>query len=116
VTAVEYALLAPAFLLLVLGVVDMGRLAWTQVTIDYAASAAARCAAVDTVTCGTTAQIQAYASANAFGLDAPASDFTVTSPACGWQVSASYSFTFALSWIVGGQLNLTATSCTPPQS
>ena len=53
--AVEYGLLLPALLLLVLGVMDVGRLLWTQATLDRAVEAAARCAAVNTISCASTA-------------------------------------------------------------
>ena len=55
--AVEYAFILPVLLLFVLGIMDTGRLIWTYATLNRAAEAAARCASVDTATCGTVAQI-----------------------------------------------------------
>ena len=56
-TAVEVALILSPLLLMVLGVTDGGRMLWTQNTLQYAVEQAARCAVVNTTTCGTAAQI-----------------------------------------------------------
>ena len=93
-TALEYAIILPVLLLFFLGIIDTGRLLWTYATIYRAAEAAARCAAVNTAACGTASQIQSDAVTEAWGLNLPASTFTVSTPSCGIQVSAAYSFKF----------------------
>ena len=45
-TAVEFAIAVPVFLLLVLGIFDMGRMMWVQNTITHAAQKGARYAVV----------------------------------------------------------------------
>jgi len=93
-TALEYAIILPVLLLFLLGIIDTGRLLWTYATLYRASEAAARCAAVNIASCGTASQIQNDAVAEAWGLNLPASTFTVSSPSCGVQVSAAYSFKY----------------------
>jgi Flp pilus assembly protein TadG len=111
--AVEYGLLLPALLFLVLGVIDAGRVIWTQVTLEHAVEAAARCAAINSTLCGTTAQIQAYAVTQAYGLTIAASAFTPTTTTCGARVTGTFAFSFITPWIGQKNLTLQATSCQP---
>jgi Flp pilus assembly protein TadG len=120
--AIEYALIIPAMLLFTLGIMDTGRLLWTYTTLYQAAEAGARCAAVDSVNCATTSQVQNYAVDQAWGLSIAASAFTVTNPTCGMQVSATYTFQFVIPWFFGtapyGSANtipLSATACDTKQ-
>lgn len=113
--AIEYALILPAVLLFVIGIIDTGRLIWTYTTLSRAAEAAARCAAVNTTDCGTAGQIQSYAAAQAWGLTIDAGAFTVAAADCGIQVTGSYDFTFAIPAFTKdfGTITLTATACYP---
>jgi len=112
-TAIEYAIILPVLLLLLLGITDLGRLMWVQGTLEYATAAAARCAAVDSVICGDAASIQSYAASRAYGLNLSATDFVVTTAACGRRVSASTSFSFITPWITPTGLTLNADACYP---
>ena len=104
-------------LLFVIGIIDVGRLLWTYTTLTRATEAAARCGAINTTDCGTTAQIQARAVSEAWGLTIASSAFTVTFPTCGVQVVGSYDFAFAIPALAGatplGTITLTATACYP---
>jgi uncharacterized membrane protein len=122
--AIEYAIVLPVLLLFVLGIMDTGRLLWTYVTIYRATEAAARCAAIaaavpTAVTCTTSTQTQTYAVAAAWGLTINPSAFTVSNPACGMQVHATYDFKFTIPWFprFGGSAlgtkTLAATACYP---
>jgi Flp pilus assembly protein TadG len=117
--AIEYALILPILLLLVLGTMDVGRLLWTYTALSHAAEAAARCAAVNTTTCGNDAQIRTYATSQAWGLNVSASDFTVSKPSCGVQIKATYDFAFIVPWFPQfggtplGTITLDATACYP---
>ncbi|MGO8953209.1 MAG: TadE/TadG family type IV pilus assembly protein [Rhodomicrobium sp.] len=93
-TALEFGIVLPVLLLFLLGIIDMGRLMWTYTTLYRASEAAARCAAVNTVACGTTAQIQNDAAAESWGMTVAPSTFSVSNPSCGVQVAASFSFRF----------------------
>jgi len=112
-TAVETAIVLPVFLLVVFAIVEGGLLFWTQSTLQFAVEAAARCAAVNTTQCGSTSAIQSYAASQTYGMTIPSSSFTVTQPSCGYQVSASYPFSFIVSELYSETITLTATSCYP---
>ena len=121
--AIEYGLILPAMLLFTLGIMDTGRLLWTYITLSRAAEAAARCGAVNNTT--TCPSIPAYAAAQAWGInDVTAADFTATTPACGVQVAATYTFTFITPWFPSFSasapfgaptMTLNATACYPKQ-
>lgn len=107
-TAIEYAIILPALLLFLLGIMDTGRLLWTYSTLYRAAEAAARCGAVNVTDCASTTQIRNQAVAAAWGLTVDASAFTVANQSCGMQVSATYSFTFTIPGFSAITLNPTA--------
>jgi Flp pilus assembly protein TadG len=110
--AIEYAFVLPALLGFALGVMDLGRLVWTEVTLDRAVQAAARCAVVNATTCGTDAGIQSYAAGQAWGMSVPTSSFTITRPACGVTVRAETSFAFTVPWPVNIS-SVQAAACYP---
>jgi len=119
--AIEYAFVLPVLLLFVLGIVDCGRLIWSYTTLNRSVQAAARCAAVNAVTCATAAQVQTYAVSQAFGMQVTPAAFTLTAPACGKQVTASLSFVFIIPWFgivqpygPSNSTTLHATACYPP--
>jgi Flp pilus assembly protein TadG len=112
-SAVEFGLTVPVFLALMMGVIETGLLMWAQIGLQHGAEAAARCATINTTTCGSTSATQTYAAQQAFGLNPPSSVFTVSTPSCGNQVSASYSFQFITSYLGMSALTLSARSCFP---
>jgi Flp pilus assembly protein TadG len=112
-TAVETAIVLPAFLLLIFAIVEAGRIFWTQSSLQYAVEAAARCAAVNTTLCGSTSSIQTYAAAQAVGVNVSSSSFNVSLPSCGHQISISYSFTLVVTELFPGGITLKAQSCHP---
>ena len=117
--AIEYAIVLPVLLLFLLGIMDTGRLLWTYATLYRASEAAARCAAIHAANCTTFGSTQSYAVGQAWGLTIPASAFTVSNPACGMQVHASYDFQFIIPWFPQfggaplGTKTLVATACYP---
>ena len=111
-TAVEFALTAPAFFMMVIGGIQVGLLCWAQLALQQGSEAAARCASVNKTVCGTTSQIKSYASAQSFGLSPGSSVFTVTTVACGNRVQASYNPPF-LTGLVIPSMTLTASACFP---
>lgn len=121
--AIEYGLILPVLLLLTLGIMDIGRLLWTYITLTRAAEAAARCAAVNTTLCGTSSAVQDYAVQQAWGLnDVTAAQFALTDASCGKQVTATYNFQFIIPWPgtasplgSSNAITLSATACYPPQ-
>ncbi|MHB8884534.1 MAG: TadE/TadG family type IV pilus assembly protein [Methylovirgula sp.] len=120
--AIEYGLILPVLLVFTLGIMDMGRLFWTFITLNRATDAAARCGAVNSMTCATTNAIQTYAVAQAWGLTIAPSSFIVTKPACGVQVKVTYTFQFVIPWLGAvhpfgntNAMTLNATACYPAQ-
>jgi Flp pilus assembly protein TadG len=111
-TALEFALCAPAFFMLVMGIVQIGLLVWMQLSLQQGVEAAARCASINTITCSSSSQIQAYASAQSYGLTPPVSVFTVSTSACGNMVQASYTPTYLPSFPIPTR-TLTAQACFP---
>ena len=117
-TAIEFAIIAPAFLLLLLGTMEFARLLWTQSTLQQAVEAAARCASVNPSTCDNQADTQTYAANQMYGLTVSSSVFTVTlNTACGRNsgnlVSASMPFDFVVSGLFPWTPTLNAQSCFP---
>lgn len=105
--AVEMAVGMLAFVIAIFAIIEMGRLMWAQNALNYAVQQAARCMLVGT--CTTTSA--PTTAANASGFPFPSSAFTATTPSCGHQVSASYSYALMTNLIVTAPITLTATSC-----
>lgn len=79
-SAVEFALVAPAFLAMIGLVIEGGRMLWTQQTLDEVAFSTARCATIDADTCDTSAKQKQYAidRAASYALAVTTSDVTIT--------------------------------------
>lgn len=115
--AVEFAIVLPVLLLCVLGLMEFARVIWTQTALDYAVQAAARCAAVDTLTCPLSDpnRILGYAAGKAPGLSFadPSATFAVSTQACGVEVTASLPFDFLLANLLPYSQTLSAAACFP---
>src|SRR5882757_7200283 len=113
-TAVEFALTIPAFMLFVVAIMDGAMMMWTQLGLQHGAEMAARCAVVNTTSCGTNANIQSYAAAQAYGLGVTSSAYSVATASCGKSVTASYTYNVTLfSYLGVPSPALTAKSCFP---
>lgn len=113
-TALEFAILAPVFFLLLFGIVAVGLLFWTQVGLQHGAEMAARCASINSTVCpnGNPSAITNYAIQQALGLNLPSSTFTYATASCGNQVNASYTFVFPQILYLN-PVSLTAQACFP---
>jgi Flp pilus assembly protein TadG len=112
-SVVEFAVLLPLFMSLVIGLMQLGQMLWTQAALQHAVEMAARCASVNAVSCANAGQIQTYAATQAYGLTLPVATFTVTVPVCGNQVAANYAFLFQTILFPAPSINLSARSCYP---
>lgn len=112
-SAVEFALTAPAFFMVIFLIVEGGLLLWTQLGLQHGAEMAARCASINTALCGSVSAIQSYAVQQAYGLNPPPSTFSFTTPACGNQVSANYTYNFLTTYWGTPSLTLAASACFP---
>jgi Flp pilus assembly protein TadG len=112
-SAIEFALTAPAFFMVLIALIEGGLLLWTQIGLQHGAEMAARCATIDTSICSSTAQTQSYAAQQSFGINPPPSTFTVTSASCGNQVTANYQFALFSNYFGMPSLQISAQSCFP---
>lgn len=113
-TAIEFGFVLTPLVLLLFGAIEFGRAMWLQNALNYAVEQAARCASIDTTSCGTIPNTQSFAAATA-GVGFAASIFTVTiSPNPGGcnTVSAILPFTMNIPF-VNRSMTLTAQSCYP---
>jgi len=117
--AVEFALTLPFLLAMLYGIWEFGLAAWTQGILDYSVEQAARCASINTTTCGTSTLTAAYAASLTSPLNLASSTFTVSTATCGNLVTASYVMNFVSNMpLFGGNLfptsvTLTSQSCYP---
>ena len=115
--AIEFAIVLPVLLLCLLGLIEFARVIWTQAALDYAVQAAARCAAIDALTCPLSdpARVSGYAASKAPGLSFanPSATFAVSTQACGVEVTASLPFDFLLPALLPYSQTLSASACFP---
>ena len=109
--SIELGLLAPVMILFIFGVAEGGHLLWTVNALHYSVQEAARCASIDTTTCGSATQIQNFAAGRS-GAGFPSSAFTATVVSCGHRVSASYSMVLNIPFMPQS-ISLSAQSCYP---
>ena len=117
-TAVEFALIASALSMLLLGIMWLGYALWIQNALDYSVAEAARCAA-NSNTCGApsgqNASLVTTYAAGVSGAGIASSVFTYTAPAngnCGYAVTASYPVTLAIPFLTLS-LTLASRACYP---
>ena len=94
-SAIEFALTLPLFILMLLGVWQIGYGMFAQFALQHGAQMAVRCmavaaAATNPTTCSTTASTQSYAASQSYGLNPSPTIFAVSTQICGNQVSADY--------------------------
>ena len=110
VSAVEFALILPVFIAFVFGMINCGLMLWTQLGMEHGVVAAARCETINPSACPN---VPAYASQQAYGLNLPTTTFTLSTPACGNRVAASYGFQFVTLIFPPQTVTLSAQSCYP---
>ena len=113
VAAIEYAFLAPILIAFILGLIDTGRVIWTQATLSHAVEVAARCGAVDAVQCGEEGAIKNYAVGRAAGVALDVEAVEVEVADCGQRVAVSHPIRLILPWTGRGALLLQAEACYP---
>ena len=113
-TAIEFAFTAPLFIGCLFAIVQFCLALYTQSAIQHGAEMAARCAGIGV--CGNETAVQNFAVAQSYGLNPPASTFSLAAATCGSLVSAVYTFNYLTSYTGGPSVTLTASSCFPKQS
>jgi hypothetical protein len=109
--AIEFAMTAIVLLMFLFGIMEAGRAMWLQSALNYSVAEAARCASINPTLCGTTSQIQSYASRQS-GVGFDSSIFTPTTPGCGNQVTASYPLALTIPTL-SVSVTLSAQACYP---
>jgi Flp pilus assembly protein TadG len=109
---VEAALVWPMLFAVLFGTIELGRLTWTKLALNFAVQEAARCAVVRPDLCGTDPLIAAYAQAKAQPLTLPSGAIVVSHPACGTQVAASVPYAPTVGGLIfKNALSLSAQVC-----
>jgi len=111
--AIEYALVLPVLLAFLFALIDTGRLIWTQTTLDHAMEAAARCAVIDSVQCGSAGQVRAFAIAQAYGMRIDSGTISVVTQSCGIEVAETLAFQPVVPWFGTRAIKLYARACYP---
>jgi Flp pilus assembly protein TadG len=124
-SALEFALLAPVFLLFLFTIIEGCWMLWQYEILTGVASDSARCMAVGSSNCSTTSATATYAAslAGSWGLTLPSADVTVVTGTTCAGVSGldQVSITFPLANPVAGLLpgvpsSLSVSSCFPISS
>jgi Flp pilus assembly protein TadG len=110
-TALEFAILSPVFMLIVVGGVNLGLLLYAAGSLHFAVEDAARCASVRTTVCTNATTTQSYASSHYYG-PSISPTFTYTSTTCGNSVTGSGTFGFHVG-VANYSVPLSATACFP---
>lgn len=111
-TAVEFAMVLPVFLGLLLGTVEMGRVLWVRSTLQFAAEEATRYAIAHSS--AGTAEISAQARAKLGGLQNAAVQINVASSSAVVTVQISHNFQLATAGLLPfSTVQLSATSQFP---
>ena len=109
---VEFALILPAFVMVLVGGFYGCDLMFVASSMQYASQAAARCASVQATVCTDSTSIVAYANSHfaASGVSAPT--FSYSASGCGHVVSASYTYVLDTG-MVRFNVPLSSTACFP---
>jgi Flp pilus assembly protein TadG len=101
VAAIEFAMIAPIFFGLLVGIIDVGRYMWTLNTIQYAIDQGVRAGVVQQL---STEDVTDLVKNSLAGLDAGAIDVDVTDDAASLSVAAAtdYAFLFPISMFTRG--------------
>jgi len=110
-TAIEFSIVGPVFLLMMIGAAYACMLLFAQSSLQYAVEAGARCASVQTTVCTDSSTTTAAALA---GYNGPIINpgFTYATAACGHQVSSTVNFGFNAGYF-NATIPLSATACYP---
>ena len=109
-SAVEFAVVGPAFIALIVGMLYSCWCLFALGSLHYAVEQGARCASVRTAVCSDAGTTVAYAKKQYFGPNVPT--FTYAAAACGNSVSGSLNYSAQLG-VTQVSIPLSATACFP---
>ena len=110
-TALEFAILSPVFILIVVGGVNLGLLLYAAGSLQFAVEDAARCSSARKTVCTNASTTQSYASSHYYGV-AMTPTFTSTTATCGNSVTGTGTFAFNVG-VANYSVPLSATACFP---
>jgi Flp pilus assembly protein TadG len=110
-TAVEFAMIAPVFIALLIGTLALCVGLFLIGSLHYAVEEGARCASVKTTICSDAATTVAYAQNHYFGPNV-SPIFTYAAAACGNSVSASINYSMNVGFKTF-MIPISATACFP---
>ena len=110
-TAVEFAIIAPVFIMLVIGTIGLCFALFLVGSLHFAVEDGARCASVKTTICTDANSIIAYTQSRYLGPNVSPT-FTYASAACGNSVSASVSYSMDIGFKTF-VIPISATACFP---
>ncbi|HEY1864110.1 MAG TPA: TadE/TadG family type IV pilus assembly protein [Roseiarcus sp.] len=120
VAAVEFAITSPVYFLALFGLAQAGLWLWADFSLQRAADAASRWAAIQCgpklATCPTDTQLQSYAVTNLVGLSVPSSAFSLSTAAAscsGALVTAAYGVPTFTSGLGLPNITVHASACYP---
>jgi Flp pilus assembly protein TadG len=111
-TAVEFAIVAPVFILLVIGTLYMCIALFTVGSLHYAVEEGARCASVKSTLCTDASTTLAYTKTHYFGPGTMPTFTYAAATSCGQSVSASLNYTMNLG-VSQFTIPISATACFP---
>jgi Flp pilus assembly protein TadG len=110
-TAVEFAIIAPVFIALLIGTIALCIGLFLIGSLHFAVEDGARCAAVKTTICSDAVTTVAYTQSRYYGPDVSPT-FTYATAACGNSVSASISYSMNVGFKTF-VVPISATACFP---
>lgn len=110
-TAVEFAIIAPVFILLVIGTIGVCFAFFLVGSLHFAVEDGARCASVKTTICSDSATTIAYTQSRYLGPNVSPT-FTYASAACGNSVSATVNYSMDVGFRTF-VIPIRATACFP---
>ncbi len=110
-SAVEFAIVGPALVVLLVGAVYICLGLFLVGSLDYAVEEGARCASVKTTVCSDAPTILSYTQNQYFG-PSPTPTFTYATAACGKVVSGSVTYVVNLG-LTKVSVPVTASACFP---
>jgi len=112
-TAVEFAIVAPLFLTMMVGVFELSRAMWIKASMQYAVEETSRYALVNTSFSAATLQTYAESKLSDAGVGTTGMSFTITADGTVADIQVSYSFETLTSLLPFPSLTLTAKSRVP---
>jgi len=111
-TAVEFAMVLPPFLMLLLGIMSASVVVYTAASLHDAVEGAARCYSVNASQCSNATTTQSYAQNLYLGTGSPTFTASLIQPGCGHQVNATLNVVLGTG-MAQWNIPLSATACFP---